>query len=197
MPTAAIIYTQSKPEHPAMIRQIGESEEQLLAGCVQKDRQAQERFYRKYHGKMLAVCLRYTRDRETALDMMNRGFLRVFNKIDQYRRTGSLEGWIKVIMVHAIADYFRQQKKEQVAFTGDLPESEQPFTIPADGFAKETLQKALQQLPETQRCVFNLFAIDGYRHKEIADMLELNENTIRWLFAEAKKKLQQILTHSL
>jgi RNA polymerase sigma-70 factor, ECF subfamily len=194
---AAIAYIHSKPDQPAMIRYLGDTEKELLEKCVTKDRQAQETFYRKYQGKMLAVCMRYTRDRETALDIMNRGFLRIFNKIAQYQPTGSLEGWMRVIMIHAIADYFKQQKKDLVQYTGELPKEGAAVTLPSDRFTKEILQQALQQLPETQRCVFNLFAIDGYPHKEIANMLALNENTVRWLYAEAKKRLQQTLTHLL
>lgn len=186
-------------EEPAMVKRHDpfDTDQALLEGCCRNDRNAQEQFYRKYHGGMLALCLRYTRNRSTALDIMNRGFLRVFSKINEYRPTGSLTAWIKVIMVHAIADYFREHNKLPVQYTGLAPKDETLFVEPDKEFTKELLQKALEQLTDTQRLVFNLFAIEGYPHREIAALCRMNENTVRWVYAEAKKKLKQILTHLL
>jgi RNA polymerase sigma factor (sigma-70 family) len=197
MAAKAYIYSQEQPNQLAMIRHLDNTETELLEGCKRSDRLMQEKFYKHFHGTMLAVCLRYTKDRETALDIMNRGFLRVFKKIGDYKPTGSLEGWIRVIMIHAIADYFRQKKTLPVVFSGELPEDRQVFIQESQHFTKEELQKAIYQLAENQRLVFNLFAIEGYPHKEIAGLLNMNENTVRWVYGEAKKKLQQILTHLL
>jgi RNA polymerase sigma-70 factor (ECF subfamily) len=171
-------------------------EKEIIEGCKQKNRHWQEMLYRRFHGKMLAICLRYINDRGTALDIMNRGFLRVFNKIDQYQPTGSLEAWIKVIIVHGITDYFKQQRKIQITYTEQLPEENETWIEQPDQFFKEDLLQALNKLPEAQRVVFNLFAIEGYTHKEIAAITCANENTVRWAYAEAKKKLKKILTHS-
>jgi RNA polymerase sigma factor (sigma-70 family) len=198
---AAIAYIQKEADPPptAMLRHLDTNytEAALLQGCKDGSRLMQEKFYQKFHGKMLAVCLRYTKDREVALDIMNRGFLRVFNKINSYQATGSLEGWIRVIIVHAVADYFREKAQPPVVYPEQLPEDKEVM-LPQDArMTREILQQALYQLPESQRLVFNLFAVEGYAHKEIAGLLKMNENTVRWNYAEAKKRLQQLLTHSL
>ncbi|MBL7727628.1 MAG: sigma-70 family RNA polymerase sigma factor [Dinghuibacter sp.] len=177
-----------------MIRYMSYTEDQMLEGCRLGQRSAQEQFYRHFQGKMLALCLRYTRDRETALDIMNRGFLRVFSKINSFQQTGSLEGWVRKIMVHAVADYFRAQNKTRITITGTISEKDESVVMPADRFARETLLQALEQLSDVQKLVFNLYAIEGYSHKEIGELAGMNDNTVRWVYAEAKKKLQQYLT---
>jgi RNA polymerase sigma factor (sigma-70 family) len=199
MAAIAYIHSQAERKEPAMLRHLDTTytETELLQGCKEGNRLMQEKFYQKYHGKMLSVCMRYTKERDTALDMMNRGFLRVFQKINSYQATGSLEGWIRVIIVHAVADYFREKGKPPVVYPEYLPEEKETPVLQADRLTKEDLQKALYQLPETQRLVFNLFAVEGYAHKEIAQLLQMNDNTVRWAYAEAKKKLQQLLSHSL
>jgi RNA polymerase sigma factor (sigma-70 family) len=169
------------------------SEAELLQGCREGNRLMQEKLYQHFYGKMLPVCLRYTHDRDTALDIMNRGFLRVFQKIHSYQATGSLEGWIRVIIVHAVTDYFRYEKKRPVELPENLPETGEAPT----GLSAGELRKVLYQLPEKQRLVFTLFAVDGYLHREIARMLDMNENTVRWTYTEAKKKLQELLHHLL
>lgn len=142
---------------------------------------------------MLAVIRRYTSDRDKATDILNNGFLRAFTKIAQYQQTGSFEGWLRRIMVHAVADYFRNgsgQTKEQMP--GELPGD---LAIATDNNTLEykDLLLVLQQLPPTTRIVINLFIIEGYSHKEIAELLGISTGTTKWHVSEGKRLLQRYI----
>jgi RNA polymerase sigma-70 factor (ECF subfamily) len=153
----------------------------------------QEKLYYLFFDRMLAVIKRYTSDRDQATDILNNGFLRAFQKIEQYGQTGSFEGWLRRIMVHAVADYFRNrsgQMKEQTV--AELPGD---IAITATNTLEyKDLLLVLQQLPPATRIVINLFIIEGYSHKEIAEMLGMSTGTSKWHVSEGKRLLQQYLT---
>ena len=142
---------------------------------------------------MLAVIRRYTSDRDKATDILNNGFLRAFTKIAQYQQTGSFEGWLRRIMVHAVADYFRNgsgQTKEQMP--GELP-GDLAITTESNTLEYKDLLLVLQQLPPTTRIVINLFIIEGYSHKEIAELLNISTGTTKWHVSEGKRLLQRYI----
>lgn len=153
----------------------------------------QEKLYYLFFDRMLAVIKRYTSDRDQATDILNNGFLRAFQKIGQYGQTGSFEGWLRRIMVHAVADYFRNrggQMKEQTV--AELPGDIAATTT--NTLEYKDLLLVLQQLPPATRIVINLFIIEGYSHKEIAEMLGMSTGTSKWHVSEGKRLLQQYLT---
>jgi RNA polymerase sigma-70 factor (ECF subfamily) len=169
------------------------TEAELIAGCLQNDRLWQERMYRQYFATLLSTCLRYTDDRDLALQMLNDGMLRVFNKIHLFQATGSLEGWMRRIVFRAVADHFRKHRHD-IRFI-EMPEYDQP-AIKAESeelLLAEDLLKLIQQLPESTRRVFLKFAVDGYSHREIAQEFKISEGTSKWHVSQAREFLQKAL----
>jgi RNA polymerase sigma factor (sigma-70 family) len=169
-----------------------ETEKELVEGCKRNDRLSQERLYKQFQGKMMAMCLRYTGDYERSLDVMNAGFLKVFMKIDLYGFNGSLEGWIRTIIVRVIADYY----KKNVRYHENILLEDKDMLIDEDGLDQlyaEDIRKMIATLPRATRIVFNLFAIDGYKHEEISKMLNITTGTSKWHVAKARKQLQEML----
>ncbi|WP_188316083.1 RNA polymerase sigma factor [Chitinophaga agrisoli] len=180
--------------HTADYHDACDNLDQILDGCRRSDRLCQEKLYYLYFDRMLGVIRRYTTDQDQGVDILNNGFLRAFQKIAQYQHSGSFEGWLRRIIVHAVADYFRsaqaQQKERSVA---DVPED--LATVHADNRLEyKDLLQALELLPPTTRVVINLFIIDGYSHKEIATMLNISTGTSKWHVAEGKRLLKEHVT---
>lgn len=168
------------------------SEAELVAGCVQNDRRCQEELYRRFFPAMLRMCRRYTRDEEIALEILNNGFLRVFKKIHTFAFKGSLEGWIRRLIYHSMADYFR----ENARYHHFLIFEEHDEAVPESGLDRvyeEDLLKAVGILPPTSQEVFRLFAIEGYSHAEISESLNISEGTSKWHLSTARQKLRQYL----
>ena len=167
-------------------------EQQLIAGCKQGNRLAQRELYEKYARKMGAVCLRYVNDKETARDLTQDGFVRVFTSIHTYTGTGSFEGWMRKIFVNCALEYYRKsdvlREADDLEATAELV-TPNPSAI-ADISAKELMQ-IVHELPAGFRSVFNLFAIEGYSHKEISEMLHITESTSRSQYTRAKQLLQR------
>jgi RNA polymerase sigma-70 factor (ECF subfamily) len=176
------------------------TEESILDGCISGKREFQELLYKRYSGKMFALCLRYCRNRpdgeREAEDVLQEGFITVFKNIHTFRRDGSLEGWIRRIIVNTALMHLRATKKElDFSDIDDLsghyhPESH--FDTAAEVNAKE-LTRMLDLLPEGYRIVFNLFAIEGYSHKEIAETLGISEGTSKSQLSKARGYLQEML----
>lgn len=165
----------------------------LLEGCRRNDRACQEKLYRRYAGTMMDTLRRYTSDRDTALHILNNGFLKAFQKIEQYAHHGSFEGWLRKIMTNTVAEHFRNNRHNpKVIITSELPEQIAKY----DGHQPleyKDLLALLQRLPPATRMVINLFLIEGYTHKEIADMTGISIGTSKWHVAEGKKLLQRML----
>jgi RNA polymerase sigma-70 factor (ECF subfamily) len=174
------------------------SDESLLDGCVAGRRNAQNMLYRKYASTMMAVCMRYARDRSEAEDLLQEGFLKVFQKISTYRREGSFEGWIKRIMINNALNQFRKNKK--IPYYRDIEEvneiellspdevKEVDFPVSAD-----ILLSLIQMLPPGYRMVFNMYVFEEYSHKDIADMLNISENTSKTQLLKARRLLRKRL----
>lgn len=170
------------------------TEEVLLQGCLINDAYAQQELYYKYSPKMLSVCYRYSKSREDAEDMLQEGFIKVFTQIHKFENRGSLEGWILRIIVHTCINHLKKNKKFnehiELAYAGDILIKED--NIPAILQAKQVVE-SIRSLPIGYRTVLNLYAIEGYSHKEIGFMLEIEESTSRSQYTRAKNMLEEIL----
>lgn len=170
------------------------TDEELVAGCAANDRRAQEALYRRFFPEMLRMCRRYTRDEDTALEILNNGLLRVFKKIHTFGFKGSLEGWIRRLVYHSMADYYRDNARYLhflVLEDHDRPVQENFNEV----FYEEDILKAVRTLPPVSQEVFRLYAIEGYSHAEIAETLQMSEGTSKWHLSTARQKLRDLLAH--
>ena len=168
------------------------NEQQLINGCIKGDRLAQKELYDKYSRKMMGVCLRYVNDRETARDILQEGFVKLFNNVDSYSQEGPFEAWMRKVFVNSALEYLRRMDilKEAVSLDQVAEASSYSHSALAELEAQELL-KIVQDLPAGFRTVFNLFAIEGYSHKEISDMLGITESTSRSQYTRARQLLQK------
>jgi len=166
------------------------TERELIEGCLKKNSKSQRKLFELFAGKMMTVCRRYATDPTEAEDMLQEAFIRIFNNIGQYRFEGSLEGWIRRIVIHTALRVL-QKKKLRFSEIQDGLNIEQSMTV--DGVASlsaEELLKLISGLPDGYRIVFNLYVLEGYDHNEIASMLDINAATSRSQLAKARKVLQ-------
>ena len=170
------------------------TEEQMLAGSIKNNASAQEAFYNKFSPKMLGVCYRFAKNREDAEDMLQEGFIKIFTQIHQYRNEGALEGWIRRIVVHTCINVLKKNKKfaESVDIIHANSIHVKEDMIPSIMQAKQVVE-CIRMLPMGYRTVLNLYAIEGYSHKEIAGMLDIEESTSRSQYTRAKAMLEDIL----
>jgi RNA polymerase sigma factor (sigma-70 family) len=170
------------------------TEEQMLVGSVRNNATAQEAFYNRFSPRMLGVCYRFAKSREDAEDMLQEGFIKIFTQLHQYRNEGALEGWIRRIIVHTCINILKKNKK--FSDTIDLVNANNLHTnenyVPSILQAKEVTE-CIRLLPIGYRTVLNLYAIEGYSHKEIGDMLEVGESTSRSQYTRAKAMLEEVL----
>lgn len=167
-------------------------EQQLIESCKKGNRLAQKELYETYSRKMMGVCLRYVGDRETAQDILQDGFVKVFTSLDLYSGTGSFEGWLRKIFVNFALEYLR--KKDALREATDLEhiaEIAEPDSSVISHMTASELMQVVNELPAGFRTVFNMFAIEGYSHKEIGEMLHITESTSRSQFTRAKQLLQR------
>lgn len=166
----------------------------LIDRCREGNRLAQAELYKKYHGKLMGLCLRYFINRDDALEALNHGFLKIFKNLDAYRPEFAFEAWIYRIVQNTALDYVRSKYKNDWS-TDSIQETAEPATEPEvyrQADAAELIN-LLRRLPAATRTVFNLFAIEGYRHDEIAAMLEISEGTSKWHVNQARLKLKAYL----
>jgi len=172
------------------------TEQELVDGCANNDRRAQEALYRLFFPEMLCMCRRYTRDEDTAIEIVNNGFLRVFKKIHTFAFKGSLEGWIRRLVYHSMADYYRSNAR----YLHFLVFEERDEAVPERGhetFYEEDILRAVCTLPPVSQEVFRLYAIEGYSHAEIAEHLGISEGTSKWHLSTARQKLRELLSQYL
>jgi RNA polymerase sigma-70 factor (ECF subfamily) len=170
------------------------TDDELVRRCVKGDPIAQKALYQQFARKMMSICMRYANDRDQAKDMLQDGFVKVFQKIEHYRGEGPLGGWIARTMVNTALDHIRRNKPYDHSV--DLTEAEHLHQEDATVLASmstEELMGLIQALPPGYRTVFNLFAIEGYPHKEIAEMLGISENTSKSQFMKARAYLRKLL----
>ena len=172
------------------------TEEELIAKCRKGNSSAQASLYEKYSGKMFSVCLRYIKEQNEAEDTMIQGFMKVFNKIDQFKEAGSFEGWIRRIMVNESLTYLRRNKNMYLEVDIEHADRTPDYNSLDASLEVEDLMNMVRELPMGYRTVFNLYAIEGYSHKEIADSLDITVNTSKSQLSRARKMLQNMLLAS-
>jgi RNA polymerase sigma factor (sigma-70 family) len=168
------------------------SDEELVHGCALNERRAQEALYRRFFPEMLRMCMRYTRDEDRAMEIVNNGFLRVFKKIHTFAFKGSLEGWVRRLVYHSVADYFREHSK-YMHFLVFEEQDEVVNETSNESFYEEDILQVVRTLPPVSQEVFRLYAIDGYAHGEIAERLNISEGTSKWHLSTARAKLREKL----
>ncbi len=168
------------------------TDEELVTGCLANDRLWQERMYRRFFPTMMDMCMRRTNDRDEAMSIVNNGFLRVFKKIHLYTFKGSLEGWIRRLVWHSLADHFRGQSKS-VHYLVFEERDETVRTTPINNLYFEDLVKLIDHLPSATQAVFRLYAIEGFSHKEIGEQLGISDGTSKWHLSAARKKLKELI----
>ena len=170
------------------------TEELMLAGCIRNNATAQEALYNRFSPRMLGVCYRFAKNREDAEDMLQEGFIKVFTQIHQYRNEGALEGWIRRIIVHTCINILKKNKKfsDSVDIIHASSVHVKEEMIPSIMQAKQVVE-CIRLLPVGYRTVLNLYAIEGYNHKEIAELLEIEESTSRSQYTRARSMLETIL----
>jgi RNA polymerase sigma-70 factor (ECF subfamily) len=173
--------------------QKSRTEEDLIKGCKAKEALAQRLVFERYAGKMFALCIRYIKDRSEAEEIMIGGFTKVFEKVNQFKSEGSFEGWIRRIMVNESLIYLRKNKNMYLEVDISEADREPNFQTLETELEAEDLMKMIQELPMGYRTVFNLYAIEGYSHQEIADQLGINVNTSKSQLSRARKILQKLL----
>jgi RNA polymerase sigma-70 factor, ECF subfamily len=180
----------------------------LIDGCLKGDRRSQQAVYKMFYGKMKSVCMRYTRDSDQAMDVLQEGFVKVFNNLDRYTGVGSFEGWIRRIMVNLSIDRFRKLKHDFVLLgendnleNWEIHSNEQEEeTDGADAIydiTPEQIIDAMQQLSPAYRTVFNLYVFENYSHQDIAEALEISVGTSKSNYAKARKNIRKLLSKSL
>lgn len=170
---------------------IPEERDVIIARCQANDRLAQEMIYREYFPVMERMVMRYTRDEDQIIDILNDGFIRVFKKIGLYSGKGSFEGWVRKLIYHSVSNYFRKYSKDLKFLIYPEAFTKEPSTASSHDLYYQDLMKLVDKLPEKQYKVFHLFAIEGYNHEEISKQLGINKNTCRWYLSEARKFLQK------
>lgn len=170
------------------------TEEALLQGCIQNHPAAQKELYLRYSAKMLAVCYRYAHNREDAEDMLQEGLIKVFQQIHTFENRGALEGWIRRIVVHTCINILKKNKKfnESVDIIHATTVQVKEDSIPSIIQAKQVVE-CIRLLPIGYRTVLNLYAIEGFSHREIGGMLDIEESTSRSQYTRAKAMLEDIL----
>ncbi len=175
------------------------SDKQLIEGCSAGKRRYQNRLYSRYSRQLMAICLRFAKNRTDAEDILQEGFVKIFSKIDDYKFEGSFEGWLKRIVINTAITHYTKNKKNDVQtdiddledrIAGDAPS----YHETEKGHSREkALMKLIQELPEGYRMVFNLYVFEGYTHAEIAELLDVSENTSKSQLSKARKYLRKRL----
>ena len=170
-----------------------QSEEDFINACVQNERWAQKKLYEEYYGSMMSLCLRYANNDEDAMDILHEGFIKIFRHISKYQIGTSLSAWIRRIMVNTSIDYYRKENRRR---TENIDKAFAVSAGDVDAVAKCSegeILKAVQQLTFAYRSVFNLYVLEGFSHREIANQLGITESTSRSNLVKARIKLKEIL----
>jgi RNA polymerase sigma factor (sigma-70 family) len=172
------------------------SDQELIDGCKRRSKRHEEVFFKKYYGYVMGISLSYAKSRDLALEITNDSFMKCFDSFKKMDEAPSLKPWLRRITVNTAIDYYRKSKRFQnhQEATGETPVFDE-VNAP-DKLAFEDLLKLLGQLPEDLKLVFNLYEVEGYSHKEVADRLEITESSSRVYLTRAKSRLRQLIhTH--
>ncbi len=176
-----------------MTNPVSIKEEELIRQCIQEDQKALEALYRMNAGKMMGICLRYAKNRQDAEDILQEGFIKVFNNLKNFKKEGSLEGWIKRIMVNTALLHYRKTSKFENHVDVDVADKETNDLDLLSSLSAKELMTQIQTLPDGYRMVFNMYVIEGYQHKEIGELLGISEGTSKSQLARARKVLMNLI----
>ncbi len=165
--------------------------DQLIENCKIDDTKAQGELYKLFSSKLFSVCLKYSRNHAEAEDNLQDAFLTIFKKIEQYKNKGSFEGWLKRITINTVLQRYRNEKVFDIINENTIEDVE--LEVDEDTVSIDYLLQIIQELPDRYRLVFNLYVLDGYSHKDIADMLNINIGTSKSNLARARQSLKETI----
>lgn len=172
-------------------------ESDLIKGCLSGSRKMQEALYTRFASKMYAVCLRYSKNADDAQDLLQEGFIKIYKNLEKYRGDGSFEGWVRRIFVNTSIEHLRKTVNiNQLSETHENTIEDSEWNA-LDNFAEKDIIKMVQELSPGYRQVFNMYVVEGYSHKEIADMLGISEGTSKSQLARSKAILQKMISDRL
>ena len=166
----------------------------LIAGCRRHDESSQLRLYRHYYSYGMSICIRYARKPESAMEILNDGFLKVFKKIDQYDDSYPFKPWLRKILVNAAIDYYRKYEQDKTPIRDNGRAIESTYNEALDQLEYQDLLRLMQALPSAYRMVFNLYVVEGLPHAEIAQQLGISIGTSKSNLAKARKKMKQLVS---
>ena len=168
--------------------------QELLDGCLKKNRRSQELLYKQFYGYAMSICLRYTRSREEAKEILNDGFLKIFTKLDSFDQNRSFKNWLSRIMINTALDHYRHEIRHEVL--DDVEAADQVFVDETviNKMAHEEIIRLIQDLTPAYRVVFSLAVIDGYTHEEIAEQLNISVGASKSNLSRAREKLRIMLS---
>ena len=173
------------------------TEADIIEGCVSGKRDYQKALYDKYASKMFGLCMRYAPDYHTAEDLLQEGFVKIYYNVYKYNGSGSFEGWMKRVFInHAIEQLRKADRYFSADDISNIPESGSAGSEAIGKLNMDDLLKLVQSLPTGYRTVFNLYVMEGFAHKEIAEMLDITEGTSKSQLARAKAMLQKLVKHN-
>jgi RNA polymerase sigma factor (sigma-70 family) len=174
---------------------------ELIALCIKQDRKAEYELYRLAYSYLMSICMRYSRDKDTASEILNMGYLKILRNLGSYKPEIPFKAWIRRIMVNTLIDEYRKNKreKEKVTYVEEYYDNVD-FSDVNDALSRISCKQIFQHvntLPEATKKVFNLFVIDGYSHREIADLLGISEGTSKWHLNAARQKLKELIGNNV
>ncbi len=178
-----------------MNEHLSVSEKEIVDGCINNDRYYQELLYKRFFPTMYSLCLRYAKEESKALEILNAAFLRVFKKLDTFQFKGSLEGWVRKLIYHAISDYFKKENRRPTVISINDNVLNKPSNLSAlDPLYMQDLLQLVEHLSPLTKKVFQLYAIEGFSHAEIAETLGMSVGTSKWHLSNARKKLKYLIS---
>lgn len=173
----------------------------LIDSCIKHDRRAEYELYKLTYSYLMSICLRYARDKDSAAESLNIGFLKILKNLTSYKPNIPFKSWIRRVMVNTLIDEYRKNKreKEKISYVQEYYDSSD-FSDVNEALSRLNYQQIVAHinlLPEATKKVFNLFAIDGYSHKEIGEMLMISEGTSKWHLNAARQKLKEYIENSV
>lgn len=170
------------------------TDEELIKGCIRNDRKFQEMLYKKFSATMYAICRSYAKDRSAAQDILQEGFIKVFEKIRSFNQEGSLEGWVRRIISNTAVDHYRKKSTLSRFIEFDpAPADHDGANSISDGLHADEILEQVRKLPDGAQVIFNLYAVEGFSHKEIAEKLQISEGTSKSQVNRARTLLQKYL----
>lgn len=175
-----------------MFKKRKNNEHEIVEGCVRNERKSQELLYREHFDTMMRMCMRYTNDRDKAMEIVNVGFLKVFQKIHTFQFKGSLEGWIRRLVFHCLSDYYRKNSKYLQFMVFEERDQSSLEKAHSNLYAEDIL-KMVNTLPPATQEVFRLYAIEGFTHLEISKNVGISVGTSKWHLSNARKILKKLI----